>query len=243
MPDLALDEGEIEGALSHSLEVLGRQPHGPKGRGLLGRLGREALPQSVLGDPEVPSRGRDTKKKLEPDADLRDFVEWAWWTGMRKGEIRQLTWEAFDRETWALRLHAKDAKTGKGRMLVLEGPLRAVIERRIKARRLSVPFIFHRDGAQVGDFGKAWDTACKRASLPGALFHDLRRSAVRNMVRGGVDPAVAMKVSGHRTRSIFDRYNIVSEEDLRAAMQRTAEYVSTLPTERTVSELPKAKAE
>jgi integrase len=76
------------------------------------------------------------------DADLRDFTEFAFWTGMRKGEIAKLSWEAFDRETWTLRLHARDAKTGHGRTLALEGPLVEIIERREKARRLDCPLIF-----------------------------------------------------------------------------------------------------
>jgi integrase len=72
----------------------------------------------------------------------------------------------------------------------------------------------------IKNFQDAWRTSCKRAKLFGNYFHDLRRSGVRNLGRSGVSETVAMKISGHKTRSIFQRYNITNEDDLKQAAQR-----------------------
>jgi integrase len=117
-----------------------------------------------------------------------------------------------------------DSKNGRGRVLALDGDLRALIERRFKARVLGTDLVFHVDGEPIVDFRKSWASACKAAGVAGRLFHDLRRTAIRNMVRAGVREGVAMAISGHRTRSVFDRYNIVNEGDLRDAMKKTSAY-------------------
>ncbi|HJQ82881.1 MAG TPA: site-specific integrase [Candidatus Binatia bacterium] len=182
-----------------------------------------------------------------PDDGLRDFVEWAYWTGRRKGEIAKLTWAAFDAQTWTLTLPGRITKNGKPRKVVLTGPFRAIIERRLAVRRLDCPLIFWRlytgkptkrlqpgQPTAIVEFRKLWASACKAAGVSGKLFHDLRRSAVRNLRRAGVDRRVAMKLSGHRTESIFERYNIDTDDDLRDAAEKLTTYVEQLPNDRKV---------
>jgi integrase len=82
--------------------------------------------------------------------------------------------------------------------------------------------VFHRHGKQIKDMRGAWKNAGKEAAVENLLFHDLRRTAVRDMTCQGIHDSVAMKITGHKTRAVFERYNIVSREDLKqAAMKRS----------------------
>lgn len=181
-------------------------------------------------------------------AHLQDFARFGYLCGWRKGEIQSLLWNDVDRDGKVIRLRPEESKNGTGRVLALEGELWQLIERRWKAREYERPdntfafslFVFHGNGERIGEFKKSWASACKAADVTGRLFHDLRRTAVRNMIRAGVPERVAMNVSGHKTRAVFDRYNIVSEADLREAMSRTQAYIANQPAGRNVLDFVKA---
>src|SRR5581483_936703 len=93
-------------------------------------------------------------------------------------------------------------------------------------------FVFHRNGRQVVEFRREWKAACMAAHLTGRIFHDFRRTAVRNMIRAGVPQSVAMSISGHKTVSMFNRYNITSAADKLEALRRTAEHLSAQPKQK-----------
>ena len=104
-------------------------------------------------------------------------------------------------------------------------------------RSISCPYLFHHKGQPIGDFRKAFDTAASAAGITELLPHDLRRSAIRNLVRAGVKETVAMRLSGHRTRSVFDRYNIVSEDDLIDASKKLEAFLAEAVKESKIEKL------
>ena len=143
--------------------------------------------------------------------------------------MRAVEWRDVDLAGKVVRLRPEISKNKDGRMLPLQGELLALFERAKEQRRIDCPFVFHVKGQRIGDFKKAWKSSCKKAGLEGTLIHDLRRTAVRNMVRAGVRERVAMTLTGHKTRSIFDRYNIVSEADLHQASKQIQSHLEEQP--------------
>lgn len=178
------------------------------------------------------------RAQLAPE--YQDVLDFAYYSGWRRGEIVGLTWREIDSSGGVIRLDPDRSKTKTGRILPLSEPLRAVLRRRTAARRLDSRLVFHRDGQPLIDWRKAWTKACKAAGCPDKRLHDCRRTAARNLIRSGTPERIAMQLTGHKTRSVFDRYNIVSEGDLRAGVERLAKYVQGLPAQGRVEALNQA---
>jgi integrase len=159
---------------------------------------------------------------------VRPAATFAYVTGWRiDSEVLSLEWRQVDFNAGEVRLDPGRTKNGEGRTFPMTRELRQLLEaqRAITEdlqRRHNVVcrHVFHRDGRPIRSFRAAFRTACVRAGCPGRVLHDLRRTAVRNLVRAGIPERVAMQMTGHKTRSVFERYNIVSAGDLRDAGRR-----------------------
>jgi integrase len=110
---------------------------------------------------------------------------------------------------------------------VLEGQ-RSITQNLQRRHGMLCPQVFHRAGMPIKSFRVAFQTACRGAGCPGRVLHDFRRTAVRNLVRAGIPERVAMQMTGHKTRSVFERYNIVSAGDLRDAGKRLDAVAGTI---------------
>lgn len=162
---------------------------------------------------------------------VADVVRFAALTGWRKGEVLPLQWSAVDFEAGVVRLAPGTTKNDEGREFPFRAlpPLAALLEeRRAKTRALErelgriIPHVFHRDGVPIRSLRGAWNAACARAGMPGALFHDLRRTAVRNLERAGVPRSVAMKLTGHKTEAVYRRYAITDARALAEGVEKLA---------------------
>lgn len=164
---------------------------------------------------------------------LNQIVEFLYYSGWRQGATRSLEWRAVDLEGKTARLRIASSKNKEPWIVPLAGRLWDIIRERLSERRLDCPYVFHRDGRKIGDFNKAWKTACKKSGLGGmevqedgrkkyvgTIPHDMRRCTARNLSRAGVPEQLAMKITGHKTNSMYRRYRIVDEDELREAQEK-----------------------
>ena len=158
-------------------------------------------------------------------------------TGWRvTSEVLTREWRHVDFTRGSIRLEPGEAKNDEPREVFFTARLRELLDAQkakfdaMKQQGVITPLVFFRMVAEkrrgpkkpqpITSLLKSFKKACRLAGYPGRLPHDLRRSAVRNYVRQGLSEHVAMKLTGHKTRSVFDRYDIVSEGDLREAASK-----------------------
>ena len=182
---------------------------------------------------------------------LKPFVTFGYKVGWRDKEIASLNWSNVDLQNGIVTLKAGETKNDDARTVYLDDELKAMFQQQWENRKRNgklIPFVFPNKGnaGMIINFRKAWNTACRESGLgygykvgdtyvqewegklpSGPIFHDFRRTAVRNMVRSGIPERVAMMISGHKTRSVFDRYNIVSDADLKAAALKQQVYLES----------------
>jgi integrase len=151
--------------------------------------------------------------------------------GCRRGELLKIRWSQVELKAQRIRLEPGTTKNKEARTLPIYGEMveRLRIEKELRDSQFpTCQHVFHRNGEPIKNFRKAWDAACAAANLEGLMFHDLRRTAVRNMVRAGIPEKTAMAISGHKTRAVFDRYNIVNDRDLTDATVRMDAHLKSL---------------
>lgn len=227
-----LDEGAAHASINRELSALKRMLN----------LGARQTPPKVDRVPFIPMLKENNVRKGffehgeflalrdELPEYLKGFVTFAYKTGWRVSEISTLKWNQVDINQGIVRLEVGDTKNNEGRTVYLDEELREVFNYQWEARKKSgklTPYVFpNKDNKrEIRDFRGAWDRACKDAGIGNRLFHDFRRTSVRNMVRAAIPERVAMMISGHKTRSVFDRYNIVNDTDLKLAASKQETYL------------------
>jgi integrase len=212
-----MDDGISNAKINRELSALRRGLNLARMDGLI----KDVVPIPRLREDNVRT-GFLTKIQVERIANtapeyLSDFIRYAFYSGWRKGEISSLTWDEVDIRRRMIRLAGHKTKTNEIRVLPITGELLNVLNRRqgVKVGE----FVFHHgNGSPIVQCYKGLKSSFKRAGFEKNTFHDIRRSAVRRLIVGGVPQILAMRITGHKTTSVFNRYAIFQEQDLRDAL-------------------------
>jgi len=194
------------------------------------RLGLASTPPKVYRVPSFPHLAENNVRTgfLE-DGQFRKLVEGSalWFRAMvevgrtygwRISELREMKVSQVNLLNRTIRLEPGTTKNGEGREVSMTKAVYALLAGCISGKGTD-DYVFTRaDGKRVKDFREQWRNACVAAEVPSLLFHDLRRTAARSLRRAGVAEGVIMKIGGWRTRSVFERYAIVAQSDIKDAM-------------------------
>lgn len=205
--------------LLHRAFQLGYQQDPP----LVGRV--PFFPKLTESEPRKGFLKPEHYRKLlaELPHELKLLFVIAYHVGLRKGALLRIKWDQVDLASSCIWMEGKKANRKPEPIAVpIYGDMRTYLE--VQPR--TCEYLFARGSAPIRDFRRSWDLACQAASVPGLLFHDLRRTAVRNLRRAGVAESVIMKITGHRTRGVFERYNITDQSDTLEAGRLAEEFLS-----------------
>jgi len=203
-------------------------------------LGRKEEPPLVHAVPYIPNLEEDNVRQgfIEeadyqallsalPD-DLKAAFVVGYFCGTRLGELRKMLVPQLDLEARVIRIQKAHTKTKKTRIIPVYADMPEWLEWQLKRVPAGCPYLFfRRKGSRVTPIGphvKGWSEACAKAGLDGLLFHDLRRSAVRNMDRAGIRRGMGMRVSGHLTQKMYERYDIISDNEFGELEEKMAAY-------------------
>ena len=209
-------------------------------------LGQQTSPPKVLAIPKFPRLKESAPRQGFLSDEHHDklarecAVEGVWLRAMyatacsfawRKGEVVNLQVRQLDFPCRTIRLDVGATKNNDGRVVRMTNEVYGLLSV-CAANKGPEDYVFTRDDGQRDlDFRQAWKNACARAGRPGLLFHDLRRTGARNLRRLGVSEGVVMRIGGWKTRSTFDRYNIIDEADLADAASRLDEKRAAMDAE------------
>lgn len=158
---------------------------------------------------------------------LKPILLTAYHLGQRFGEIVQLSWDRVDLQRGFITLRAVDTKTKKPRQIPLTPAVRLTLAELSKVRRLTTNHVFLYEGQPVKEVKTAFTTAKKVAGVTNFRFHDLRHCAATNLRRAGVDTATAMRIVGHKSERMWQRYNSIEENDLLKAAGKLNTYLQS----------------